>query len=63
MSGFGIGWIVAGGFLLGMSVSHIILFGSILATFGVIMIAIGLVKLFDKSNYARKREKRRKNRN
>ncbi len=46
MQSLGMGLIVAGGFLFGMGIGHIILFASTFATVGVIMITLGLVALF-----------------
>lgn len=46
MESLGIGLIVAGGFLFGIGIGHIVPFASTFATVGVIMIALGLVTLF-----------------
>ena len=46
MESLGIGLIVAGGFLFGIGIGHIVSFASIFATIGVIVIALGLVALF-----------------
>jgi hypothetical protein len=46
MSNLGIGLVVAGGFLFGVGIGHIVLFSDILATFGAIMVAIGLLVSF-----------------
>ena len=63
MNGIGIGLIAAGGFLLGVGLGHIVLFGDILATVGVILIAIGLVVFFWKPCFRGKTQKIRKGRN
>ncbi len=46
MSNLGVGLIVAGGFLFGAGMGHIVPIAGIFATAGVIMIAIGLLALF-----------------
>ena len=46
MESLGIGLIVAGGFLFGIGIGHIVSFASIFTTIGVIVIALGLVALF-----------------
>jgi hypothetical protein len=57
MEGLGIGLIVAGGFLFGVGIGHIVSFASIFATIGVIVIALGLVALFWRPVLGRVREK------
>ena len=46
MESLGIGLVVAGGFLFGIGIGHIVPFASTFATVGVIVIALGLVALF-----------------
>ncbi len=40
------GLIVAGGFLFGIGESHIVLLGSVIATVGIVMMALGLLAFF-----------------
>ena len=63
MNGIGIGLIAAGGFLFGIGMGHVVLFGAMLATVGVIMIALGLVAFFWKPGIRGKTQKTSKGRN
>ena len=63
MNSMSIGLIAAGGFLLGVGLGHIVIFGDILATVGVILIALGLVLFFWKPNFRGKTQKISKGRN
>ena len=50
---------MAGGFLFGVGMGHIVPFGDILATVGVILVAIGLAAFFWKPSFRGNAQRRR----
>lgn len=46
MNNLGLGLIVAGGFLFGVGMSHIVPISSVVATVGIVLIALGLLAFF-----------------
>ena len=63
MNGIDLSLIAAGCFLLGVGLGHIVPFVDILATVGVILIALGLVVFFWKPSFMGKTQKISKGRN
>ncbi len=63
MNSISIGLIAAGGFLLGVGMGHIVLFSNILATVGVVIIALGLMGFFWKFSFRGKTKTITKRRN
>lgn len=62
MGGLGIGLIIAGGFLFGVGMGHIVPFASTFTTVGVIIIALGLIALFWRPTLKKRTQKNSKNR-